>query len=171
MCSQSRMLRRDKGNSCPSHCVLDVAVIICMTPKRLSTHSKRCTCALVRALNGPCPELVWSAAYTTRHYSTLSLTDGSAPECIRYPSLKAVPSLKASGLHEVISPHRPSVRQKTAPMGAAGMPLSSKDAGLVRLFMTACFHQWGKLPSLGRLCLDEGSSAAELRGCARHIAM
>ena len=51
------------------------------------------------------------------------------------------------------------------------MPLSAKDEGLIRLFMTARFHQWAKLPSLGGRCLDRGSSAAELRGCVRHIAM
>jgi hypothetical protein len=51
------------------------------------------------------------------------------------------------------------------------MPLSLKDESLIRLFMTACCHQWDKLPGLGKHCLDMGSSAAELQGCVRHIAM
>ena len=51
------------------------------------------------------------------------------------------------------------------------MPLSVKDESLIRLFMTPCCNQWDKLPGLGKLCLEAGSSAAELQGCVRHIAM
>ncbi|CAL8463741.1 g3275 [Coccomyxa elongata] len=51
------------------------------------------------------------------------------------------------------------------------MPLSAKDEGLIRLFMTASFHQWDQLPALGKVCLEAGNSAAELRGCIRHMSV
>ncbi len=49
------------------------------------------------------------------------------------------------------------------------MPLSKKDEGLVRLFMTACYHQWDKLPLAGRSCLETGAAHAEVQGCIRHM--
>ena len=50
-----------------------------------------------------------------------------------------------------------------------GMPLSKKDDSLVRLFMTACYHQWEKLPMAGRSCLETGAAHAEVQGCIRHM--
>ncbi len=49
------------------------------------------------------------------------------------------------------------------------MPLSKKDDSLVRLFMTACYHQWEKLPMAGRSCLETGAAHAEVQGCIRHM--
>ncbi len=49
------------------------------------------------------------------------------------------------------------------------MPLTKKDEGLVRLFMTACYHQWDKLPLAGRTCLEIGAAHAEVQGCIRHM--
>lgn len=49
------------------------------------------------------------------------------------------------------------------------MPLSQKDEGLVRLFMTACYHQWDKLPVIGKSCLETGAVHAEVQGCIRHM--
>ena len=49
------------------------------------------------------------------------------------------------------------------------MPLSKQDEGLVRLFMTACYHQWDKLPLAGKSCLDTGAAHAEVQGCIRHM--
>ena len=49
------------------------------------------------------------------------------------------------------------------------MPLSKKDEGLVRLFMTACYHQWEKLPLAGKSCLETGAAHAEVQGCIRHM--
>ncbi len=47
--------------------------------------------------------------------------------------------------------------------------LSLKDENLIRLFLTACFHEWDKLPGLAQACYDAGSTVAEVRGCIRHM--
>eukprot|EP00884_Botryococcus_braunii_P017134 jgi/Botrbrau1/4103/Bobra.152_3s0051.1 len=47
--------------------------------------------------------------------------------------------------------------------------LARKDENLIRLFLTASFHEWNKLPGLAQSCYDAGSTVAEVRGCIRHM--
>ena len=49
--------------------------------------------------------------------------------------------------------------------------LGPRDEGLLRVYLTACNHQWGALPSAGRAALDAGCSKAELRATVRHMPM
>ncbi|CAL5224426.1 g7109 [Coccomyxa viridis] len=35
--------------------------------------------------------------------------------------------------------------------------------------MTACYHQWDKLPVAGKACLETGAAHAEVQGCIRHM--
>lgn len=54
--------------------------------------------------------------------------------------------------------------------GSAEAPgLARKDEELIRLFLTACFHEWDKLPDLARACYAAGCTVAEVRGCIRHM--
>lgn len=57
--------------------------------------------------------------------------------------------------------------QKEGPAEAPGLAL--KDEELIHLFLTACFHEWDKLPDLARACYAAGCTVAEVRGCIRHM--
>ena len=49
--------------------------------------------------------------------------------------------------------------------------LGPRDESLIRVFLTACNHQWPALPAAGRAALDAGCSPAELRATVRHLPM
>ena len=49
--------------------------------------------------------------------------------------------------------------------------LGIRDERLLRVYLTACNHQWHALPAAGREALDGGCSRAELRATVRHMPM